>query len=341
MKKTIALLLLLTMVACFMTSCTIFNNSQNPNVDDTARIKIAYMSGPTGMGMAKLIHDNGGIDGNEKYTFIKYEDASLATADLLTGKIDMACLPTNTAATLYNKQNQKVQVLALNCLNSLYIMTKTGTTIESLSDLEGKTIYTIANGTPAVILRHLLTESGINATVKTEKENGNKIATPSDLANALIAEGSIEIALVPEPVATAAPLKIASLGKDYTYSVAIKLDDAWESISDTPVAMGCIVGTREFVSSNKSIVNSFLSEYEKSINYIADADNLESSAAYIVESKVMDAAPAAKKSLTNLGAAIAYKDSTEMKNILSDFYSAIGVNMIGGALPADDFYYEK
>jgi NitT/TauT family transport system substrate-binding protein len=99
------------------------------------------MNGPTGMGIAKLVHDNGGIEGNDKYQFVKYDDTSLATADLVAGKIDLACLPTNTAASLYNKTG-KVTTLAINCLNSLYIMTKTGVEINDLADLEGKTIYT-------------------------------------------------------------------------------------------------------------------------------------------------------------------------------------------------------
>ena len=335
MKKLLALILIIATLACILPSCS------KPE-DENKVIKIAYMNGPTGMGMAKLIHDNGGEDGNEKYQFVKYSDAALAKADLLTGKIDMACLPTNTAAAIYN-QSKSVQVLALNCLNSLYIMTKTGTTIERLSDLEGKTIYTIQNGTPAAILKHLLEQSGINANVKTtigEGENEKVITAPTDLAPLLIA-GKIDVALVPEPVATAAPLKIASQEKDYTYTVAINLTDAWDEISDSPVAMGCIIANKSFVSENSHLVNSFLEEYKQSIEYISSPSNVDTSAQYIVDAGVLDAVGAAKKSLANLGSAIAYVDGAEMKSILVDFYNAIGVKLIGGKLPEDEFYYKK
>ena len=336
MKKIIALLLIITVFTLSFASCQILDLFKEDK--DTNVIKIAYMNGPTGMGIAKLIHDNGGVDGNEKYQFIKYDDASLATADLAAGKIDLACLPTNTAATLYNKTG-KVSVLAINCLNSLHIMTKTGIEINSLSDLEGKTIYTIQNGTPAAILKHLLAESGVNATVETSID-GKLIAAPTDLAPLLIT-GKLDIALVPEPVATAAPLKIASQDKDYTYKVAISLTDAWSEISDSPVAMGCVVANTNFVSNNEEQLNSFLSEYEASINYIADVANRDVAAQYIVDAGVLDAVPAAKKSLANLGSAISYVDGNEMKTILQDFYTAIGVNLIGGKLPDDKFYYEK
>lgn len=336
MKKLIALILTLALFTLAFASCNLFKKE-----DDTV-IRIAYMNGPTGMGMAKLIHDNGGAEGNEKYQFVKYSDAALATADLKAGKVDMACIPTNTAATLSNKTDS-VQVLALNCLNSLYVMTKSGVTVEEFSDLEGKTIYTISNGTPAAILTHLLEESDVDATVKTsvgEGEEEKELTSPNDLAAQLIA-GKIDIALVPEPVATAAPLKIASQDKDYTYTVAINLTDAWANISDSPVAMGCIVANKDFVSDHKSVVDNFLEEYESSIAFVSNKENLNLAAQYVVDAGVLDALPAAKKSLTNLGGAIAYSDGAEMKTTLVAFYNAIGLNLIGGKLPDDDFYYEK
>ena len=338
MKKLIALILTLALLTLSFAAC---NKEKNDTTDDTV-IRIAYMNGPTGMGMAKLIRDNGGVEGNEKYEFIKYSDASLATSDLKEGKVDMACIPTNTAATLYNK-TESIQVLALNCLNSLFVMTKTGVSIEDFSDLDGKTIYTISNGTPAAILKYLLAESDVEATVRTsvgEGENEKELTSPNDLAAQLIA-GNIDIALVPEPVATAAPLKIASQNKDFTYTVAIDLTDAWAEISESPVAMGCIVANKNFVNEHKGLVDSFLAEYKNSIEYVANSANLDVAAALVVNAGVLDALPAAKKSLTNLGGAIAYSDGAKMKSTLVDFYNAIGLNLIGGKLPDDEFYYAK
>ena len=338
MKKLIALILTLALLTLSFAAC---NKEKNDTTDDTV-IRIAYMNGPTGMGMAKLISDNGGVEGNEKYEFIKYSDASLATSDLKEGKVDMACIPTNTAATLYNK-TESIQVLALNCLNSLFVMTKTGVSIEDFSDLDGKTIYTISNGTPAAILKYLLAESDVEATVRTsvgEGENEKELTSPNDLAAQLIA-GNIDIALVPEPVATAAPIKIASQNKDFTYTVAIDLTDAWAEISESPVAMGCIVANKNFVNEHKGLVDSFLAEYKSSIEYVANSANLDVAAALVVDAGVLDALPAAKKSLTNLGGAIAYSDGAKMKSTLVDFYNAIGLNLIGGKLPDDEFYYAK
>lgn len=337
MKKLIALLLLITL------TLTVFASCRNDKNEDETVIKIGYMQGPTGMGMAKLIHDNGGISGNDKYQFKKYGDAKNATDALLKGEIDVACLPTNNASIIYNTKDAAAKVLAINCLNSLYLMTKTGTSVTSINDLEGKTVYTISNGTPKVILQHLLAEKGINATIKTEAVINNEtkaLSQPSDIASALIA-GAVDIALVPEPVATAAPIKITSMNKSYNYSVALDLTDVWATISETPVAMGCIVGRSEFIEAHKTVIDSFLTEYKASIEYISNPENIETSAQYIVDASVLDAVTPAKKSLTNLGDSIAYIDGDEMKNVLVAFYGSINPALIGGKLPDDEFYYKK
>ncbi len=340
MKKLIALLLLLTLSITSLVSCSLFSDKDK---DDDTVIRIGFMEGPTGMGMAKLIHDNGGLQGNEKYQFTKFKDVKDATAALIAGTVDMACLPTNNAATIYNTKDGAAKVLALNCLNSLFVMTKTGVELSSFEDLEGKTIHTISNGTPKVILEHALSEMNVNATISTKVMiNGNEkdLVQPSDLASALI-NGAVDIALVPEPVATAAPLQIKNQNKDYTYSVAIDLASVWDDISDTPVAMGCIVGRTDFIGENKEATDAFLAEYKASIEFIGNKDNLDTSANLIVEATVLGAVGAAKKSLSNLLSAISYKDGAEMKAILSAFLGTMNTNLIGGRLPDDSFYYQK
>lgn len=337
MKKVISLLLLITLILSLLVSC----DGEEPK-DETV-MRIGYMQGPTGMGMAKLIHDNGGVSGNEKYTFTKFEDVQAATAAILSGAIDFACLPTNNASIIYNTKDAAVKVLAINCLNSLFVLTKSGTEVSSLEDLDGKVIYTISNGTPKVILEYLLNAAGINAEVKTEALiNGEtkQLAQPSDLASAIIA-GAVDIALVPEPVATAAPLQVVSQKKDYTYTTAFSLDDAWAKTSSTPVAMGCIVARADFIENHKGLVDSFLDEYKASIEFIANKENIDTAAEYIVEASVLGAIPAAKKSLLNLGSSIAYIDGEDMKRTLAVFYNSITPSLIGGKLPDDGFYYEK
>ena len=321
MKKLIALILTLaTLCAALfaLTSCL-----------PTSQLKIGYMTGPTGMGMAKLVHDNGGLEaGNEKYQFNKYTDTSLALLDLVKGDVDIVCLPTNEAANNYNADYDELTVLSINTLGSVYLITN-GVEIDSFVELEGQTIYTCLKGTPRLILEYLLDEAGVNATVVTEFDEAT-INTPEDLKNTLVNKNGISIAVAPEPVVTA----VTSAKPQY--SVALNLNDVWNDFAVTPLAMGCVVSTKEFVDNNKNAVDKFLSEYKASIEFIDSAANIELSAQYVVDAGVMAAVGAAKKALNNLRGSIAYIDGEVMKSALIGFYTAIGVG-----LPDDTFYYEK
>ena len=328
MKKLLATLLILSLTFLTLVSCG------EPEVqNEETKIRVGYMAGPTGMGMAKLIHDNGGVNGNEKYAFTKYENTKLATADLLVGNIDVICLPTNEAANYRNTTDDNAVVLAINTLNTLFLLSDENTTVASFADLEGKTVYTCKNGTPKVVLEYLLAAAEINATVATSYD-GKEILTPADLGAQIVA-GNVSIAVAPEPIVTSSNLQRKQAQKA-EYSVDVNLNTVWESESETPLTMGCIVSTKKFVTKYKKSVDAFLGEYEASIDYISTLENLDSAADYVVESGVMAALPAAKSALKNLGSSIDYIDGKDMKTALVAFYKIIKMTA-----PKDAFYYEK
>jgi len=322
MKKLISLLLLLSLSLLCLFSCG------DAPADEATSIRVGYMSGPTGMGMAKLIHDNGGVQGNDTYSFKQYDNTALAKADLLAGNIDVICLPTNEAAVYFNTEDDESCVLAINTLNTLFLLSKGDSSVDSLSDLEGKTIYTCKNGTPMPIIKHILSEAKINATVSYEID-GKTILTPKDLG-AQIAAGTVDLAVAPEPIVT------SSMLQNSDYSIALDLGDEWIKQSSYGIAMGCIVANKNFVQTNKNLTAKFLDEYKSSIDFISDSANIANAAKYIVECGIMAKEPAAKKALTNLGDAITFVDGVSMKNTLEAFYKALGVT-----LPDEAFYYEK
>ena len=91
------------------------------------------------------------------------------------------------------------------------------------------------------------------------------------------------------------------------------------------------------------MVDSFLDEYKASIEYIGSSENLDASASLIADAGIMAAAPAAKIALSNLnrGGYIAYLDGEDMRSSLEKVFGAFGMQLIGGKLPDDNFYYEK
>ncbi len=326
MKKLISLLLALSLSLLALFSCT------PEEVDEATSLRVGFLKGPTGMGMAKLINDNGGLAGNEKYSFKNYNNSfDDARTDLMTGNIDIICLPTKDAAINYNTSDDESTVLALNTLNTLYVVAKgvdgaKPTPLNSIKDLEGKTLYTCKAGTPAVIIETLLNKAGVNATVSTSVNNG-VIASP-DALQKQIELGTVDLAVIPEPKLTAALLNSPD------YGVILDLSDEWKDAFSYECPMGCIVANKNFVSKNKNLIKSFLEEYEKSIEFISNPDNVNEAAKYVVNAGIMEKEPPAKKPILNLGDQIAFVDGEQMKKALETFYTAIGVDLPDGA-----FYY--
>ena len=289
--------------------------------EDTTKIRIGVMSGPTGMGMAKLMNDY--KDDNSKYEFIVYSAPTNATADLANGNLDMLCLPTNTAAALANQKENYISAIAINTLGSLYLMTSENVTVSSIADLEGKTIYaSVPSSTTGPIINYILEKNNVNATVVFEADH--------DALVAKVVSGAADIVVLPEPKVTAATIQ------NGTYSVDLNLSTEWSKISDEPLTMGCIVVKNDFLAEHKAVVDNFLVDYKKSIDFIADKSNLDQAAQMIFDNGVLPKLPIAKKALNNLYGSIVYIDSEEMENALKAFYDAIGISC-----PSDDFFYEK
>ena len=329
MKKLIALLLTLIVALGTLASCG----------SDNTQLKIGFMNGPTGLGMAKLINDNGGLLGNDSYSFEKFSNTNDATAALISGKLDMVCLPTTDAAKIYNNEQSEidVQVLAVNCLNSLYVVAKNDISITSFEDLNGKTVLTCQKGTPKIILDALIEEYGLNVTVSTEFFNettgqSQTVVTPQDIPSVIKAKKA-DIVIAPEPIVTNALMSSSD------YSVQLDLGSVWDAKFDTPVAMGCIIARRDFVNEHKSLVEKFLREYKASIEFMSSTENLDTAAGYAVDATIMAAVPAAKKAISNLGDALSYVDGKNMKDAIVNSYRVFGNAEIGGKLPGDDFYY--
>ncbi len=322
MKKITSLLLIIAISVLMLASCG--------TVKKTSKIRIGCLSGPTGMGMAKMISDNG-MD-SEKYGFTVYGSPEDAKNAFVAGDVDAICFPTNTAANLYNALKGNVYVAAINCLGSLYLVTNGNCEITDISQLEGKTVYaSVPGSTTGAIINHILEENNVNANVSFEY-NGEILASHDQLS-ALMAQGLIDIAILPEPKATATILS----NPDAELAVDLNISAEWDKISDDnePLTMGCIIFKKDFADANKDAVDAFLAEYKSSIEYINDKNNNNSAAEMIYNAGILPKVPVAKKALLNLYDSIIYLDGDEMKAALKAFYSVIELTS-----PTDDFYYE-
>lgn len=323
MKRILCLLLALCLLLPLLVACA-------PEEDV---IKVGVLKGTTGMGIVMMAEE---ADPRYKITFYDASNPQTLLSDLTSGKVDLATIPTNAAAQLYNKTEGKIRMLALNTFGVLYLVDTTGT-VHSLADLAGKTVHVPMKGAnPEFIFRHILAENGIEANIVTD------ISDADLLSQALLSnEGEnagVQIAVLPQPKVTVVKNQAAAKGVSLT--VPIDLSAEWNKIEDTPIAQGCLVGRTDFVEENQPAVLEFLRSYRASVDFVAKAENLDEAANLIVKYTIIPKAPIAKAALPYCG--IGYSAGTTMKATLDAFYRVLydlDPKAVGGRLPGDDFYY--
>lgn len=291
--------------------------------------KLMVMSGPTGVGAAKLMADHEAAD--EMPVIASAEvvaDNEAVKNALINGDADIAAVATNMAATLANKTDGGIQVLAINTLGVLYILEK-GETVQTMADLKGKTVYATGQGAnPEYILNYLLNENGV-----TPEEVDIQWMTAQEVVAKMTTEENA-ICMLPVPAATTVMMKAEGVRQ------AISLSEEWDKLGNGALAQGCIVARTEFVEQNPNVVASFLKAYEKSINYMNDEANLEDAAALVARYEITANAQIAAKAIPQCN--LTFVTGQEMKDILVQFYDVLfqaNPAAVGGAMPDDAFYY--
>ena len=298
-------------------------------------VRVMALKGPTAMGMVQLMDSSeaGAVNGNA-YTFTIAASADEVTPKLVQGEADIAAVPANLASVLYNNTEGQVQVLAINTLGVLYIV-ENGESIQSVSDLAGKTIYASGKGsTPEYALNYILSGNGIDpeadVTIEWKSEHSECVAA--------LAADEDGIAMLPQPFVTTAQTQNGNL------RVALDLTEEWDALqadAESPSALltGVVVARTAFVQEHPEAVNAFLDSYQESVEYVNA--NLPEAASLIEKYDIVPAA-VAEKALPYCN--ITFIEGSEMQEKLSGYLNVLfGQNpvSVGGALPAEDFYYSR
>lgn len=328
---TLAIILALSMGT--LLSCKDTGNTEGTlEHEDTApadftEIRVAVLNGTTGFGIAPLWCDiQNGIDHNINAKIDFYADATLVAPLVIGGSVDIAAVPTNLAAVLYNKTQGGIEVLAVNTLGVLYLI-ENGETVKSLSDLEGKTVYLPGSGSnPEYVLKTLLELSGLSDKVTLDYT----YSTPDELTAAL-ASGKATLGVLPEPKVTAAMTKNASL------KVALDFTKEWKTLTGTELVQGCIVARKAFIADHPVAVENFLKAYEESVNTLnSDA---EKAASAVVSAGIAASEALVKNALPRCN--VTYLVGEDMEKALNEFWKALYDRMpasVGGALPDEKIF---
>ncbi len=324
MKKLVSLLLVFVLVFAFA-SC-----GEKTPAPQTVKANVFMISGPTGIGAVNLMQADEAGTAKGDYEFTVVAAPTEIVAKISNKEADIAAVATNMAASIYNKTNGGVTVLAVNTLGVLNVLTN-GTEITSLADLKGKKVYTTGQGAnPEYVIDYLLTKNGVNPDTDLDlqfKAEGTELVT-------VWATEPDAVIIAPQPVAT------SILNKYEGSKLTIDLTDEWEKVGDgSALMMGCVIVRNEFLKENPDTVKLFLEEYEASIKKANE--DVDGTATLCEKFGIVAKSALAKKAIP--ASNVCFVTGTEMKTKLSGYLAvlfAADKKAVGGKLPADDFYYE-
>ena len=324
-KKILGLLLTAALAAPMFAAC----QTQPTKPLDPVTVRVGSLSGPTTIGIVNLMNDvnSGSYDAsNNSYEFTMSTQPDEIAAALNAGDLDIALVPANLASVLYNRTEGGIRVIDINTYGVLYCLS-TDTSIQSVASLAGRTVITTGQGaTPEYAINYLLDQYGItDCTLDFKTEGAEVIAS--------LQQNPDQIAILPQPAATAAMAQIEGLG------IAFSLDDEWSGVtSDSRLVTGVTIVRTEFLEQNPDAVQNFILDHRDSVN--AANNEVEATAQLVVDQGIVGAAPIAQRAipLCNIVCMTGDQMKTDLQGYLQTLYDA-NPQSVGGALPADDFYY--
>ena len=337
-KRFLAACMALTLSLGALTGCG--NSSSNTSADrgevqgsaDATDVNVGLIMGPPSMGLGWLIHENEEGNTFNHYNFdVAGVDYSAVSASLNQGDYDIATVPSNVAAILYNNPDmkEKVKVISIGNLGLLYVLT-TDPTISTMEDLKGRTVYSIGEGgPPEYTFEYLLDQYDL-----ADEVNFSFRATPVEVLN-LLQEEPNSIALLPQPFVEVAKMLVPDL------RVAINVTDAWDALNTDSGAQSVTTVTvvrTAFLEEHEQAVKEYLELAKQSTDYCLE--HLDEAAQWTDDYETFLNPEIAKNAIPECN--IVTITGQEMKDILSGFLQIIydfNPDAVGGSMPDDDFYY--
>lgn len=324
-RKWVALLLSAVLVLSVLAGCTSPAPAAPAPDSLSSPLNVGTLMGPTGMGMAGLFGRE-----DEGFQMNLYDAPDQCMAGLLNGDLDVAAIPSNVAAVLYNKTECGIRLLGINTGGVLYVLSNNAEPVSSLADLKGKTVYASGmGGVPEYAFKALMEKEGLaESDVELIWMNSH-----ADVVSTLISQGGY--ALVPEPQVTVAGTKAD------TVKVDLDINAMWKESFGYDLPMGVIACRAEIADNRADDLGYFLQEYNKVLEgYNADKD---AAAETIANAGILPAAGVAKAAMPRCNIMLE-TGIAHAKDILTPLYETLfsfNPQSVGGSIPGDDFYFNS
>lgn len=322
MKRTFAILLVVLIAG---TLCA--QAMTETSADSVLKVNVAVMSGPTGFSSVGLTRNDGRISDRVVVDINVYPSPNEVIARLANGELDVAALPTNVAANLYNK-GVKVKLAAV-VGNGMLGVLSANDSVQSIEDLLGRTIHVPGPGsTPDQMATLLLEKAGLE--VGKDVILDYSVAAPAQLAQLVIA-GRVELAMLPQPFVS---MILRSNPKART---VVDVQSVYQQLTGYEnYPMSVLVVSERFFKSHPTAFAEILKAYEESVAWV-NANPQEAGKA--IEAAGIMASAMATPAIPYCN--LVFIPSREAKADVQAYYSYLygfSPDSIGGAMPSDDLY---
>ncbi len=318
----------LALIALLIATASCKKADENPkgNIKVNQKIVIIVPKSPAVVPLLRMAETN--AMGEHNPIEIKYyTDMERLLAMAIDGNYTYLALPVHSAAALYNK-GFAVKSLNIWLWGGMYLST-TDKTVTSWKDLKGKKLYVPSKGSvPDMLTNYFLNKNGLYAGTDVEIVYSNHIEISQ-----FISIGKAVYMIDVEPFATNNRKTIPE------YKVVTDFGEYWkESVGDEyRMPNFGIVVSAAALKDRKVNIELFNNELEKAVEWVvANPDEAGTLAEkYIGANAKLVAAsiPAFKFKFSD--ASQAKDDINKYCEVISEFKPEI----IGGKIPADEFYY--
>ncbi|WP_244833093.1 ABC transporter substrate-binding protein [Clostridium sp. BJN0001] len=335
MKKRTSIILctIITLISVLIAGCGGGNDVKSDSankVSEQKTVKIIVPDGLPALSLAKMIKEKPQIVENYSEDYSIEKSAQNVATSVMKCDADIAIVPSNLAATAYNKTEGKYVIAATTGWGSFYI----GSTNKdaSLDSLKGNKVYNIGKGlTPDIITRVILNEKGIDA----DSIDFNYVDGVNEMVPVIVS-GKTDYAVIPEPALTIVKTKKPD------FNTFINLNEEWKKLfnSEYGYPQATVIINSDFLKENKEYVEKFLQEVKKSCEYLNS--NSEDVASYSEEIGISAKKEIIPQAIKNGN--VKYVSIGDTKNEYKNYFEKLNdfdKSSVGGKLPDDKIFMEK
>ena len=312
MKKKLTLIVAILCFTVSLIGCGASNTKEDNKVEETTEVKVVVPDGLPAIASAKLIKENEEIKKNYKTDYTIEKTSENIVSSVLKGEPDIAIVPSNVAATQYNK-GAGYEIAGTIGWGAFYLISTDGEI--SLENLKGKEIYNIGKGlTPDIVTKSV---SGV-----------------TELAPTVIA-GKTPYAVLPEPALT----QVSS--KNDKVSIILDLNEIWKEKNNSEYGFpqSTVIIKKDFIDKNKKFVEEFLNKLKESCEFAGkETEELGNFCEEIGVSANKDIIPKAmeKANINYEGIKSTHKEYNSYFEKLNSF----DASTIGGKVPDEGIFME-